>query len=65
MSLSFDGGCGEYTASDQTIDCLVIENDSFEYMVEIVNLSQMLDVLWNCALKRTAMVQSSAQIEPF
>ncbi len=33
-------------------------------MFEIVNMSQMLDVLWKCALKMTAMVQSSAQIEP-
>ncbi len=27
-------------------------------------MSQMLDVLWKCALKMTAMVQSAAQIEP-
>ncbi len=29
-------------------------------MVEIVNMSQ-----WKCALTMTAMVKSSAQIEPF
>ncbi len=42
-----------------------IENSSFQNMVEIVNMSQMLDVLWKCALTMTAMVKSSAQIEPF
>ncbi len=34
-------------------------------MVEIVNMSQKLDVLWKCALTMTAMVKSSAQTEPF
>ncbi len=34
-------------------------------MVEIVNMSQMLNVLWKCSLTMTAMVKSSAQIEPF
>ncbi len=63
MSLSFDGGCGEYT--DQNIDFEAIENDIFENMVEIANMSQMLNVLWKCALTMTAMVKSSAQIEPF
>ncbi len=33
-------------------------------MVEIVNVRQMLDVLWKCALTMTAMVKPSAQIEP-
>ncbi len=28
-------------------------------------MRQMLNVLWKCALTMTAMVQSSAQIEPF
>ncbi len=42
-----------------------IENNSFQNMVEIVNMSQMLDVLWKCALTMTAMVKSSAQIKPF
>ncbi len=40
MSLSFDGGCGEEAASDQNIDFEVIENDCFENMVEITNMSQ-------------------------
>ncbi len=65
MSLSFDGGCGEQAASDQNTDFEVIENDSFENVVEIANMSQMLNVLWKCALTMTAMVKSSAQIEPF
>ncbi len=38
----------------------VIENDRFENMVEIVNMSQ-----WKCALTMTAMVKTSAQSEPF
>ncbi len=33
-------------------------------MVEIVNVRQMLDALWKCALTMTAMVKPSAQIEP-
>ncbi len=41
------------------------KNGSFVNMVEIANMSQMLNVLWKCALTTTAMVQSSAQIEPF
>ncbi len=57
MLLSFDVGCGKLAASDQNIDIDVFENDSFENMVEIVNMSQ-----WKCALKMTAMVKSSAQI---
>ncbi len=44
-------------ASDQNIDFEATENDSFENMIEIVNMSQMLMM--------TAMVKSSAQIEPF
>ncbi len=52
-------------ASDQNIDFEVIENYSFENMVEIVNMSQMLNVLRKCALTMTAMVKSSAPIEPF
>ncbi len=59
MLLSFDVGCGKLAASDQNIDIDVFENDSFENMVEIVNMSQ-----WKC-WKMTAMVKSSAQIEPF
>ncbi len=47
------------------IDFEVIENYSFENMVEIVNMSQMLNVLGKCALRMTAMVTSSAQILPF
>ncbi len=42
------------------IDFEVMENDRFENMVEIVNMSQ-----WKCALMMTAMVNPSAQIEPF
>ncbi len=34
-------------------------------MVEIVNVRQMLDVLWKCAQTMTAMVKPSAQIKPF
>ncbi len=45
--------------------CRAIENDSFENMVEIVNMSQILDVLWKYTLTMTAMVKSSAQTEPF
>ncbi len=60
MLLSFHGGCGESAASDQNIDFEVIENDRFESMVEIVNMSQ-----WKCALIMTAMVKPYAQIEPF
>ncbi len=59
MLLSFHGGCGESAASDQNIDFEVIENDRFESMVEIVNMSQ-----WKCALIMTAMVKPYAQIEP-
>ncbi len=33
-------------------------------MVEIVNVRQMLDVLWKCAQTMTAMVKPSAQIKP-
>ncbi len=55
----FDGGCGEWASSDQNVDYEVIENDCFENMVEIVNMSQ-----WKCALTMTAMVKPSAQIEP-
>ncbi len=47
------------------IDFEVIENDRFENMVEIVNVRQMLDVLWKCAQTMTAMVKPSAQIKPF
>ncbi len=65
MSLPFDAGCGKYAASDQTIDFEVTENGSFANMFEIVNMRQMLNVLWKCALTMTAMVQSSALIEPF
>ncbi len=63
MSLSFDAGCGEWAASDQNIDFEVIENDSFENIFEIVNMSLVLNVLSKCAL--TMMIKSSAQIEPF
>ncbi len=55
MSLSFDAGCGEQAISDQNIDFDVYEN-----MVEIMNMRQ-----WKCTLTMTAMVKSSAQIEPF
>ncbi len=44
-------------ASDQNIDFEVIENNLFENMEEIVNMSQ-----WKCALMMTAKVKSSAQI---
>ncbi len=43
----------------------VIENDNFENMVKIPNMSQMLNVLGKCALTMTVMVKSSVQIEPF
>ncbi len=46
--------------ANQNIDFEVIENDRFENMLEIVNMSQ-----WKCALMMTAMVKTSAQIEPF
>lgn len=65
MSLPFDAGCGKQAANDQNIEYEVIENDRFENMVEIVNMRQMLNVLWKCALTMTAMVKSSAQTEPF
>ncbi len=45
---------------NQNIDFEVIENDHFENMLEIVNMSQ-----WKCALMMTAMVKTSAQIESF
>ncbi len=44
-------------ASDQNIDFEVIENNLFENMKEIVNMSQ-----WKCVLRMTAKVKSSAQI---
>ncbi len=57
MSLPFDAGCVEYAASDQNIEYEVIENDHFENMVEIVNMRQMLNVLWKCTLTMTVMVK--------
>ncbi len=42
-----------------------ILNNRFENIVEIVNMRQMLNVLWKCALTMIAMVKSSAEIEPF
>ncbi len=42
----------------------VIENDSFENMVEIANMSQIMNVVGKCALTMTVMVKASDQIEP-
>ena len=47
VSLSLDGGSGEEAVSDQNIDFEDVENYSFENMFEIVNMSQMLNVLGN------------------
>ncbi len=47
------------------IDFELIEHDSFENMVKITNMSQMLNVLVKYALTMIVMVKSSAQIDPF
>ncbi len=57
MSLSFDGGCGEYAASDQNIDFEVIESNRFENMVERISAS-------GSAYNDDSDGKTSAQIEP-
>jgi len=39
--------CGEEAVSDENTGFKDVENDSFENMFEIVNMSQMLNVLGN------------------
>jgi len=57
MSPSFDGGCGEYAASDQNIDFEVIESNGFENMVERISVS-------GSAYNDDSDGKTSAQIEP-
>ncbi len=50
MSLPFGAGSDKSAASYQNIEYEVIKHNHYENMVEIVNMSQMLNVLWKCAL---------------
>jgi len=43
----FNPGSGEEAVSDQNINFEGIENDRFENMFEMANMSQMLNVLGN------------------
>jgi len=47
VSLSLDDGSDEEAVSYQNIDVEDVENDSFENISEMANMSQMLNVVGN------------------
>jgi len=66
VSHSLDGGSGEEAVGDHNVDFEDVESDSFENMVEIMNMSKMLNALGN-ELQRGQFwwYKTSAQTELF